>query len=190
MKKSLILCMLLLLPLFGVGLEEIKVDLQGRIDTITSHLENTTLKASERNEAILTTVESLLDFELMSKLSLAQNARAKLSEAQLKSFNTLFEKELKDSFLHKLESYSNEKIELKNLQQTSPTRLSLFSLLKGKKEDMEIVFKYYLSKEQGWKIYDLEIAGVSLIQTYRTQFTEIVTAQGPEALLQKLRTKS
>ena len=115
--------------------------------------------------------------------------RSNLTPEELKEFNTLFEKEIKDSFLTKLENYSNEKIELKNSVKTQPNRISVFSVIKGKKEDMEVVFKYYLVSEGLWKIYDLEIAGVSLIQSYRTQFSEIVTKDGVTKLLEKLRQK-
>ena len=52
-----------------------------------------------------------------------------------------------------------------------------------------MVFKYYLVSESLWKIYDLEVAGVSLMQTYRTQFSEIFTKDGATKLLDKLRQK-
>lgn len=52
---------------------------------------------------------------------------------------------------------------------------------------MEVIFKYYLQGQQVWKIYDLEVAGVSLVQTYRAQFSEIVATAGADKLFDKLR---
>lgn len=43
----------------------------------------------------------------------------------------------------------------------------------------------YKSK-QGWKIYDIEIQGVSFISTYRSQFEEILRNKTIEDLLAKL----
>jgi phospholipid transport system substrate-binding protein len=188
-KKLLAIVLLFLVPLMADELQSLQNDLRKRIDTITMYLTDKTLSKADKNQNILSTVDSVLDFTLMSQLSLDKTVRAKLTPEELKEFNTLFEKEIKDSFLTKLENYSNEKIELKNSVKTQPNRISVFSVIKGKKEDMEVVFKYYLVSEGLWKIYDLEIAGVSLIQSYRTQFSEIVTKDGVTKLLEKLRQK-
>ena len=188
-KKLLAIVLLFLVPLMADELQSLQNDLRNRIDTITMYLTDKTLSKADKNQNILSTVDSVLDFTLMSQLSLDKTVRAKLTPEELKEFNTLFEKEIKDSFLTKLENYSNEKIELKNSVKTQPNRISVFSVIKGKKEDMEVVFKYYLVSEGLWKIYDLEIAGVSLIQSYRTQFSEIVTKDGVTKLLEKLRQK-
>ncbi len=188
-RKLLAIVLLFLLPLMADELQSLQNDLRKRIDTITMYLTDKTLSKVDKNQNILSTVDSVLDFTLMSQLSLDKTVRAKLTSEEMKEFNVLFEKELKDSFLTKLENYSNEKIELKNSVKTQPNRISVFSLIKGKKEDMEVVFKYYLVSEGLWKIYDLEIAGVSLIQSYRTQFSEIVTKDGVTKLLEKLRQK-
>ena len=188
-KKLLAIVLLFLVPLMADELQSLQNDLRKRIDTITMYLTDKTLSKADKNQNILSTVDSVLDFTLMSQLSLDKTVRAKLTPEELKEFNTLFVKEIKDSFLTKLENYSNEKIELKNSVKTQPNRISVFSVIKGKKEDMEVVFKYYLVSEGLWKIYDLEIAGVSLIQSYRTQFSEIVTKDGVTKLLEKLRQK-
>lgn len=189
MKKIVVAFILAVLPLLADDVQTLKEDLQTRVNTITGYLANTGLNKAQKNEKILETVEPVLDFALMSKLSLDKNVRLKMNEEQLKEFSILFEKELKDSFLTKLENYSNEKIELKNGSKTQPTRIAIASVIKGKGEDMEVVFKYYLASENLWKIYDLEIAGVSLIQTYRTQFSEVMANSGAVKLLEKLRTK-
>jgi len=189
MKKIVVAFILAVLPLLADDVQTLKEDLQTRVNAITSYLANTGLNKTQKNEKILETVEPVLDFALMSKLSLDKNVRLKMNEDQLKEFSILFEKELKDSFLTKLENYSNEKIELKNGVKTQPTRIAIASVIKGKGEDMDVVFKYYLASENLWKIYDLEIAGVSLIQTYRTQFSEVMANSGAVKLLEKLRTK-
>lgn len=189
MKKIVVACILAVLPLLADDIQTLKDDLQTRVNTITGYLSNAGLNKAQKNEKILETVEPVLDFTLMSKLSLDKNVRLKMSEEQLKEFGVLFEKELKDSFLHKLENYSNEKIELRTGSKTQPNRIAISSVIKGKNEDMEVIFKYYLAPENLWKIYDLEIAGVSLIQTYRTQFSEVMASSGAVKLLEKLRTK-
>jgi phospholipid transport system substrate-binding protein len=47
-----------------------------------------------------------------------------------------------------------------------------------------------LIEEKGrWKVYDVVIEGVSLVNNYRTQFREILANQTPKALLDILRKK-
>lgn len=179
--------MVAFLPLFSDELQSIKDDLQKRANEITSLIADQKTNQVEKNKKILEEVDPILDFELMSKLSLDKNDRQKLNEAQLKEFSVLFEKELKDSFLEKLKNYSNDKIELRNAIKTKHDRISVPSVIHGKTEDMEVIFKYYPNGQNIWKIYDLEIAGVSLIQTYRAQFSEIMAKDGVEKLFDKLR---
>lgn len=187
MKKIIVALMLALLPLLGDELKSIKDDLQKRADDITVLIADQKINQIEKNKKILEKVDSIMDFELMSTLSLDKNDRQKLTDAQLKEFSTLFEKELKDAFLEKLKNYSNDKIELKDALKTKKDRISVPSVIHSKKEDMEVIFKYYLQGQQEWKIYDLEVAGVSLIQTYRAQFSEIMATAGADKLFEKLR---
>ncbi len=54
-------------------------------------------------------------------------------------------------------------------------------------EVYEIIYKFYKDKNGSWMIYDVDILGVSIIQTYRTQFAEILTKEPFEKLLEKLK---
>ena len=44
-----------------------------------------------------------------------------------------------------------------------------------------------IREEAGWKVYDVVIEGVSLVNNYRSQFREILAKQSPDGLLQTLR---
>lgn len=46
-------------------------------------------------------------------------------------------------------------------------------------------FKFY-NDNNNWLIYDIDVLGVSIVQTYRSQFGDILANQGFDALLQKL----
>lgn len=189
MKRLILIIAVLLLPLFGDELKEIKDDLQKRVNDITALIADKSMTLEAKNQKIMERVDSVLDFELMARLSLEKSDRQKLSDEQLKEFNKLFEKELKDSFLEKLKNYSDEKIFLRDAVKTKQDRVSAPSVIHSKNGDTEVVFKYYLTKDSTWKIYDLEIAGVSLLQSYRTQFSEVMTSSGAEKLFEKLRKK-
>ena len=59
------------------------------------------------------------------------------------------------------------------------------SEVRGKGEPIQL--DYRLEKtEQGWKIYDLNVLGVWLVETYRTQFAQEIGAKGIDGLIASL----
>ncbi|MBT8357256.1 MAG: ABC transporter substrate-binding protein, partial [Desulfobacterales bacterium] len=101
-----------------------------------------------------------------------------------KKFVALFTKRLKDSYLDKMLLYSDEKIKYKASVQIKK-KVHIPTILISKDNKIDILYKLYKSK-QGWKIYDIEIQGVSFISTYRSQFDEILRKGTVDDLLAKL----
>jgi phospholipid transport system substrate-binding protein len=59
------------------------------------------------------------------------------------------------------------------------------------KKNTEIPVVYKLrSRDQEWWAYDMVIEGVSLVNNYRTQFSDIMAKSSFEGLMKKLREKS
>ena len=55
----------------------------------------------------------------------------------------------------------------------------------------EITLDYRLHLRDGrWRVYDLQIDGVSFVSTYRSQFDRIIQAESYSALLERMRKKS
>jgi len=48
-----------------------------------------------------------------------------------------------------------------------------------------MTYKLYKSKKD-WKIYDLEVEGISIISTYRSQFDQVLSKGTIDELLQRL----
>jgi len=46
------------------------------------------------------------------------------------------------------------------------------------------------AKDQKWWVYDMVIEGVSLVNNYRTQFSDIMAKSSFEGLMKRLREKS
>ena len=120
----------------------------------------------------------------MSRLALGKKHWPSLTQDQKKKFITLFTKRLKDSYLDKMMLYSDEKIKY-NAPVQIKKKVHIPTILVSKDNNINMLYKLYKSK-QGWKIYDLEIQGVSLISTYRSQFEEILRNKTVEDLLAKL----
>jgi len=102
-------------------------------------------------------------------------------------FTKAFEAKLKQSYMEKLDLYTDEKIVIKNSEKIKDARIHLTMHLMRNSEVYEIIYKFYKDKNNEWLIYDVDILGVSIIQTYRTQFADILTRESFEQLLAKLK---
>jgi phospholipid transport system substrate-binding protein len=107
-----------------------------------------------------------------------------LSPEQRERFTELFVERLRQSYLNKLTAYKDEKIIYESpvtIKKKAHVPTQLIS--KGKKISM--LYKLYSSNNR-WKIYDVEIEGVSIIRSYRSQFKEILQKGTFDDLLQKM----
>ena len=144
-------------------------------------------KAQEIAKEVFLIYDSIFDYQLMAQLSLSKEYKT-LSETQKKEYNQAFEQNLKRSFSDKLRLYKDEEMQVVGGEQTKNNRYNLKTsmVLDGKLN--YIIFKFYDNKGD-WKIYDVDILGISVIQTYRSQFGDILTNADFQTLLTKLKSE-
>ena len=80
--------------------------------------------------------------------------------------------------------YTDEKIVFDSTI-VEANKLRIPTYLQSKSGKVSITYKLYHAKK-GWKIYDVEIEGVSIIQSYRSQFDYILRSGTVNDLLMKL----
>nr|WP_302172616.1 ABC transporter substrate-binding protein [uncultured Hydrogenophaga sp.] len=69
--------------------------------------------------------------------------------------------------------------------QPADTEVVVRSEVRGKGEPIQL--DYRLEKSPGgWKIYDINVLGVWLVETYRTQFAQEISAKGIDGLITSL----
>ena len=160
--------------------------LKCKLDAVISVLQKKELETEAKKKEIFEIVSPIFDFSLMAKLTLGRKYWPGLAKEKKERFTELFINRLKESYLEKLtrNTFSDEKIvyhesvEVKNKIHI-PTDL----ISKGKNISMQ--YKLYKS-EHDWKIYDMEIEGVSIITTYRSQFTDVLSKGTIDDLLKKM----
>ena len=180
--STLVSCSLL----FAIEEGNIKSEMESKIATITQILQNKSLSLESKKEQIAPTVDSFFDYKTMAKISLGREWK-KLSASQQEQFTQKFEQKLKNSYFEKLELYTDQKVLVKELEKPKETRIYLHSEIVGTEESYEIIYKFYRIKNSNdWKIYDVDITGVSIIQTYRKQFSEFLKTKSFDELLASL----
>lgn len=184
--KKIIFMMLFSIPIFANITDDLKQDVQNRSDKVISILKDKTLSKNEQNTQIDKTIKDMFDYELMAKLSIGKDSWNKLKDEQQKEYIELFTEHIKNSYFEKTHLLSDEKIDVTDAKEVK-SRIFITSQIKGIKDTLELVYKFYKNQDSKWLIYDIEIAGVSIIQSYRSQFKEIVQDSDPLKLIEKLR---
>lgn len=184
-----ILFSFLLVATFGFALEFDKIDttMEKNINQTIHILQTSNKNIESIAKEIFAMFDSIFDYHLMAQLSLSKKYKT-LSPSQQKEFDVAFEKNLKRSFTDKLHLYKDETMKVLGGQRTKANRYNLKTsiILDGKIH--YITFKFH-EFNQDWKIYDVDILGISVIQTYRSQFADIISQEGFEKLLQKLESE-
>lgn len=186
LKKIILIGLLTLSPLLAIDETSIKNEMKTKIANITTLLQNSTLSSEQKKEKIAPTVDTIFDYKTMSKIALGKQWKT-LSRTEQENFSQKFENKLKNSYFEKLELYTNEKVLVKELKKVKTTRIHLHTDIVGAENTYEIIYKFYKVKNSNdWLIYDIEITGVSIIQTYRKQFSEFLASKSFNALLESL----
>jgi len=188
---SLLIVILLLLPLpiFADEAATVKKLAEQKISAVIDHIRDTSLDKRTRNDKIIATIAPMFDFSQMAKLSMGKKYWGVMKPAQRKEFNELFVIRLQESYLEKLDLYTDEEVAVDQARLVKK-RIHVRSYLVSKDNKTEMIYKFYKKKNQGWRVYDVEIMGVSIVQTYRSQFAGILKNQSIEDLLKKLRQDS
>ena len=161
-----------------------KMMIKSKIDSAISVLQNEDLKKEESNEKIIGIVSPVFNFGLIAKLSMGKTNWQKLSSDNKKRFVDLFENRMKSSYLEKLNMYTNESINYGEPIQEG-RKVQVPTELISKDNKINMIYKLYKSKGL-WKIYDLEVEGVSVVKTYKTQFDEVLKKGTVENLMKEL----
>jgi len=193
MKKNLsglLLILLLIIPPLAYSAASSEM-LKEHMNKVLEVLRNPDLKGEPgrkvKQEKIRSISEELFDFTELSKRSLGANWN-RLNPGQQEEFTKLFKSLLETVYADKITSYTDERIIFKEEITLSEKTVEVPTVIVTKTS--EIPINYRLLQEKGrWKVYDVVIEGVSLVNNYRTQFREILSNKTPEALLDILRKK-
>jgi phospholipid transport system substrate-binding protein len=165
--------------------DSVEAMLKGKLDFVFFTLQRSDIQMDEKKALIVENISPIFDFSLMGKLTLGKKNWSGLTQEQRKTFIVTFTDVMKASYSDKLALYTDEEIKILPTQLPKANKAIIPTELISKDSRYAMLYKFYKSKN-GWKIYDIELQGVSLIATYRTQFNQVLTEKGFEELIIKL----
>lgn len=165
--------------------------MKGTIDEVLRIIRDKELKqaakAEERRSQLEKVVAERFDYQEMSRRALGAPWN-QLSDKEKQEFVSLFQTLLTNSYAEKVETYSGEGVQYLNERTEKDYAEVRTKILSGK---TEIPLDYRLiNRGTDWRVYDVVVDGVSLVNNYRGQFTKILRASSYPDLVDQLRKKS
>lgn len=191
--KSLILCV----ALFCIG----NVSAQSTPLPMLQETANRILDTLKQNKSglknnphiIFQAVERYLlpnvDVAGMSRSVLGRQAWAKASAAERAEFSREFTRLVIRTYASPLAEYTDETVTFLPIRGALNSRFIRVNSMIVRSHGNNIPLTYSLVAKNGqWKIYDLSVEGVSLLQSFRSQFAQALQNSNMQSLIQQMRT--
>jgi len=189
MKK--IACLLLVFLLFShVAAADVESEagklLKRSVDKIFTVLSDKELTIDQKKSKVIEITNPVFSFSLMAKLSLGKAHWSQFNAKQRVEFINLYTELFQNFYIEKLDFFSNETVVFHPDTIVKEKKVQIPTALISKGTEYSMLYNMFKTKH-GWKIYDLEIEGVSILKTYRSQYHHFLKKGGIEGLLAKMR---
>lgn len=172
----------------GVPTEQVRQTADRVLQLLQDSRAKGTGNAAERREQLRQILASRFDFAEMAKRSLGANWQ-KGSAAEQQQFVRLFTDLLENSYIGQIEAYAGEKI-IYGREAVDQDQADVETKIVTRKSE-ELSVNYKLKADGvNWKVYDVVIENVSLVNNFRTQFNRILAKGSFTELISQLESKS
>jgi phospholipid transport system substrate-binding protein len=159
---------------------------------------NQMISALKQNQATIksnpTLVENLarqillphMDVPTMARLALGRDAWSKATPAQQQQFTTQFTTLMIRTYSTALASYTNQTVQYNPVRGSYTNQVQVDSkILQQGGPAIPVSYKLVLRGNQ-WLVYDFSVDGISLVQSFRSQFAQALNQGGMPGLLSTL----
>ena len=171
----------------GVPTEQVR----GTVDQVIAILADPSLKTEskqkERRDQLRRVIFARFDFAEMARRSLGPEWRRRTATEQ-QEFINLFTDLLQDSYIGTIESYSGDKVGYtRELQEKDNAEVQTTLTTKGESA-YSINYRLRLV-DKDWKVYDVVIENISVVNNYRSQFSRVISKSSYEELVRAMKEK-
>jgi phospholipid transport system substrate-binding protein len=157
------------------------------VNKVLDVLRNKSLSKTVKKERLESIYGDMFDEVELARLSLGRNWN-RLNASQRQEFVPLFRKVLEKAYGDKILSYTNEKVDFYRETMLSADRAEVRTRVITSSKEIPIFYRLIMRNGK-WKVYDVVIENVSLVQNYRAQFNDILARNSPSQLITILKKK-
>jgi len=186
------------LPILAVALSAAEPDkdaavvksfVRDNVEKVLAVLKDEKLDKDQRKDKVIKIADSMYDLPLMAKLSLGRKHWPKFSKEERKKFTDLFQTTLKASYADKIDLITDETVEFEKPTRKSKSKFEMRTIVVSKDKRYEMIYK--ITRRKGkWKIYDVEIEGISIVRSYGSQYGQFLADHTTSELLEKMEKKA
>src|SRR5215510_6543329 len=187
----LLMCAFLLVYPFDVFAESPTAQIKATVDQVIQILTDAQLqgeaKKQERRKGLREAIFVRFNFQEMAQRSLGAQWQRRTPEEQAE-FIKVFSDLLEQTYVDRIETYTNEKFIYTNERIDGPYAEVSSKMRNSKGEEFSINYKLHRAGEE-WKVYDLVLENISLVNNYRSQFNRILTNSTYDELISRIKAK-
>ena len=144
-------------------------------------------KKQERLDQLRQVIYPKFDFVEMAKRSLGSHWRRRSTEEQ-REFVEVFRELLENSYVSSLDSYDGEKVVIQDKKQDKNFAEVDTKIVTKKGEEFSVNYKMH-ETDGNWKVYDVVIENISIVNNYRSQFNRVIAKSSYEDLVRNMKEK-
>lgn len=170
--------------------EAAEARLKKSIESVFEVLADDTLSSDEQKEEIEAIVDPVFNYELIARLSLGRRNWSRLDTAQREMFVERFVTRMKDSYFENIAMIQGDAESNVDYGEREAESGRVYIPVRAGMEDssVDMRYKFHFSEDEGWRVYDVEINGVSIVSSYRSQFDQVLASQSVDEMLEALKT--
>lgn len=161
-------------------------DLSVSLDAIISLLADKKMDPLKRRREVVEKIKADFDFESMSRFILGPNWQSATPE-QRKRFIELYTGILQNTYIDRLEAYTNEKVTYTS-EKLRGDKAAVDTIILSSGKEIPVDYKLWLDKGD-WRVYDVSIEGVSLVRNFQDSYKSVIRKDGLDGLLKQMEMK-
>ena len=181
-------CILLPAPSRAGGPTE---QVRGTVDKVITIVRSSHPTSKAQIEAqraqLLEVIYPRFDFTEMAKRSLGRHWAGRTPEEQ-REFVKIFAGLLGRSYANNIESYTNQNVLYTREREDQNYAEVDTKIVTENREQLSVNYKLH-SVDKEWKVYDLVIENISLVNNYRSQFDRVIARSSFEDLVRVMKEK-
>lgn len=164
--------------------------LKNSIQEVLEVLKDEDLTEEAQKGKIESIIDPVFNYDLIARLSLGRTHWGKLDTEQREIFVDRFVTRLKDSYFENIaiiEGDEETSVDF-GAAETDNNRVHIPVKAGMGDASVDMRYKFHYSDDEGWRVYDVEISGVSIVSSYRSQFNQVLATSSVDEMLEKLKT--
>ena len=172
----------------GVATEQVRTTVDQVIAILQDQSLKTESKQKDRREQLRRIIFARFDFAEMARRSLGPEWRRRTPTEQ-QEFVSLFTDLLQESYIGTIEAYNGDKV-LYNRELQDQDNAEVQTTLTTRREDSYSINYRLRLVAKDWKVYDVVIENISVVNNYRSQFSRVLAKSSYEELVRSMKEKA